>query len=85
MCNEEVEVIHPMSGLDTPRKHPCGAVMVRLFSTFNFTFPINNKGRVLNALNGETALPATDNDRPRLEKALAKGLHRDRPVIGKGI
>lgn len=84
-CNEEVEVVHSMRDLDLPYFHSCGTIMARLPTTFSFSFPIGNRDHVLKALNGELPLPATRQDRPRIEKALAKGLNRKRPVIGKGI
>ena len=84
-CEEEVEIIHSMSGLDLPQICKCGFVMKRLVSTFSFSFPVSNRSRVLKALNGEVSLPAADGDRPRIEQALAKGLDRNRRVIGKGI
>lgn len=83
-CGEDVEIVHPISELYAQRLHSCGSVMVRLVSMFNFSFPVSNRSRVLKALNGEVALPTTPSDRPRLERALAKGLNREKPVIGIG-
>lgn len=63
----------------------CGEVLRRLVTPFSFCFPVGNRDKVLKALNGEIPLPATPQDRPRLEKALARGLDREKTVIGRGI
>ena len=45
------------------------------------------KDHVLQTLNGENGkgFPCTPRDRPRMERAMAKGLDQTRPVIGVGM
>lgn len=59
--------------------------MKRMVSTFSFCFAVSNRSKVLKALNQELPLPAQPQDRPRMEKALARGLDTQRPVTGKGF
>ena len=85
-CNEDVELLHSMDELGVPRVHSeCGSIMRRLLAPCSFCIPESNQDRVLRALNGEAPLPATPRDRPRIEKALAKGLDYSRPVVGRGF
>ena len=84
-CNQDVEVIHSMDDLGIPQIHSCGNPMARKPSLFSFSFPEDNRARIMKALNGEVPLPATSQDRPRIEKALARGMDRNRPIIGKGF
>lgn len=85
-CDEDTEILHSMDELGVPRIHQrCGSPMERLVAPCSFCIPETNKDRALRTLNGEVPLPTTPEDRPRMEKAFAKGLNHTRPVIGRGF
>ena len=75
-CETEVEVVHSMADLDLSHDHECGTDMERRVTLCSFRCPMSNQRRVMNALNGDEGinLPANPQDRPRIEKAMAKGM-----------
>jgi len=87
-CLKEEEAILPMANRNDARIHSCGAVMERLMSPpAPATFPETGRDKVLKTLNkeGGYALPTQPSDRPRMERAMAKGLDQTRLVVGKGF
>jgi len=87
-CLKEEEVILPMADRNNTRLHSCGASMERLMSVpFVSVMRIYGRDEVLKTLNKEDGydLPTRKSDRPRMERALAKGLDPPKRVIGRGF
>jgi putative FmdB family regulatory protein len=76
-CREEEERILLMSERDSPQECTCGAKLQRIM-----TLPaparivVTGREKALKTLNKEDGydLPARPHDRPRMEKAMARGL-----------
>lgn len=85
-CGKECDVFVPMNGTKEPIGCSCGGEMVRVFSPpLRINIPVSSKGALLNALNKDNGfdLPARPEHRPRMEKALARGLDYEKPIVGK--
>ena len=88
-CGKGQELLLAWSKAKENQYCECGQVMQRLMSVpLPAIFVQTNRGKVLNTLNKEEkgfVLPGGDMHRARYSKALAKGLDRTRPVIGRGL
>ncbi len=87
-CQVEEDVIVPMREMNTARNHTCGSRMERLpTSPAPAQFPLTGRDKVLHTLNKEKGLdlPARPEDRPRMERAMARGLNVEKPTVGRGF
>jgi len=87
-CGKERDVFIPMNNTKEPIGCSCGGKMLRIFSPpLRINIPVKHKDILVNALNKDDGfdIPARPEHRPRMEKALARGLDYEKPVVGRGF
>lgn len=82
-CQENKDLVLPIDDRDLPHSCKCGAYLERKMAMPSFKFVQSGRTRVLDTLNYEANKPGLRS--PRSTAALAHGLERIKPVIGKGF
>ena len=85
-CEEQVEVVLPVSKRNDPQVHSCGSLLTRVISfPLPAVFKHTAREMALTSINNPKTLPENPKYKPMAEKYIMAGLDNPLPTTGRGF